>query len=333
MKIILDMMGSDNGVKATTEGAVMAVREFGEELILVGNETEIRKILKEQGEENNPKLRVVHADEVINMEDDANAPVRTKKNSSMAIALNMLANGEGDAVVSAGSTGAFLTGATLIVKRIRGIRRAALTPILPNAKNGSVLIDCGANVECTAENLTQFAFMGSLYAEHYMGVKSPKVALINNGAEETKGTSVYVETHAQLKEAAAKGEINFIGNIEGRDVPQGVCDVIVADGFTGNILLKTVEGVALFFMSEFKRILNENALTKVAGAIVKPGMRALKHRMDYTEVGGAPLLGISKPCIKAHGSSDARAFRSAIKQAINYASSGTIEKIAEKLGK
>jgi len=333
MKIILDMMGSDNGVRATTEGAVMAVREFGEELILVGNETEIKKILKEQGEENNPKLTVVHADEVISMEDDANAPVRTKKNSSMAIALNMLANGEGDAVVSAGSTGAFLTGATLIVKRIRGIRRAALTPILPNAKSGSVLIDCGANVECTAENLYQFAFMGSLYAEHYMGVKNPRVALINNGAEETKGTSLYVEAYAQLKEAAEKGEINFIGNIEGRDVPQGVCDVIVADGFTGNILLKTVEGVALFFMNEFKSILNETMLTKVAGAIVKPGMRALKHRMDYTEIGGAPLLGISKPCIKAHGSSNAKAFCSAVKQAIIYASGGTVEKIAEKLGK
>ena len=333
MKIILDMMGSDNGVRATTEGAVMAANEFGEDLVLVGNENEIKAVLKELGAENNPKLTVVHADEVVLMEDDAQAPVRTKKNSSMAIALNMLANGEGDAVVSAGSTGAFLTGATLIVKRIRGIRRAALTPVLPNAKGGSVLIDCGANVECTSENLYQFGLMGSLYAEHYMGINNPRVALINNGAEETKGTSVYIETHQLLKEAHKNGEINFIGNVEGRDVPQGVCDVIVADGFTGNILLKTVEGVAMFFMSEFKKILTETPLTKVAGAIVKPGMRALKKRMDYTEIGGAPLLGICKPCIKAHGSSDAKAFRSAIKQAINYASSGTVEKIAEKLGK
>ena len=333
MKIILDMMGSDDGAKATTEGAVMALREYGEEYILVGDEKQIKAVLRELGEENNPKLQIVHTDEVVTMEDDPNAPVRTKKNSSMAVALSMLAKGEGDAVVSAGSTGAFLTGATLIVKRIRGIRRAALTPIVPNAKSGSVLIDCGANVECTSENLYQFAFMGSLYAEHYMGINKPRIALINNGAEETKGTEVYVETHKLLKEAHNNGEINFVGNVEGRDVPQGVCDVIVADGFTGNILLKTIEGVAMFFMNEFKAILNETMLTKVAGAIVKPGMRALKRRMDYTEIGGAPLLGISKPCVKAHGSSNAKAFKSAIKQAILYANSGTIEKIAEKLGK
>lgn len=333
MKIILDMMGSDNGVKATTEGAVMAFKELGGEYILVGRENEIKSVLRELGEENNPAFTVVHAEQVITMEDDANAPVRGKKDSSMAVALGMLANGEGDAVVSAGSTGAFLTGATLIVKRIRGIRRAALTPILPNVNNGSVLIDCGANVECNAEYLYQFGLMGSLYAEHYMGIRNPRVALINNGAEETKGTPMYVEAHQLLKEAHEKGEINFIGNMEGRDVLDGVCDVIVADGFTGNVLLKTVEGVAMFFMSQFKAILTENIGTKLAGAIIKPGMRALKNKMDYKEIGGAPLLGISRPCIKAHGSSDAKAFKSAIRQAVNYAGSGTIEKIAEKLGK
>lgn len=333
MKIILDMMGSDNGVKATAEGAVMAAKEYGEELILVGRENEIKSVLKELGEENNPKLTVVHADEVITMEDDANSPVRAKKNSSMAVALEMLARGEGDAVVSAGSTGAFLTGATLIVKRIKGIRRAALTPILPTAKGGSILIDCGANVECTPEYLYQFAFMGSIYAENYMGIASPRVALINNGAEETKGTSVYVETHKMLKEAKNNGEINFIGNAEGRDVPLGCCDVVVADGFTGNVLLKTVEGVAMFFMGYIKTMLNESVKTKAAGLLIKPELRKFKKMMDYTEVGGAPLLGISKPCVKAHGSSDAKAFKSAIGQVINYARSGTIEKIAEKLGK
>lgn len=333
MKIILDMMGSDNGVKATAEGAVMAAKEYGEELILVGRENEIKAVLKELGEENNPKLTVVHADEVITMEDDANSPVRAKKNSSMAVALEMLARGEGDAVVSAGSTGAFLTGATLIVKRIKGIRRAALTPILPTAKGGSILIDCGANVECTPEYLYQFAFMGSIYAENYMGIASPRVALINNGAEETKGTSVYVETHKMLKEAKNNGEINFIGNAEGRDVPLGCCDVVVADGFTGNVLLKTVEGVAMFFMGYIKTMLNESVKTKAAGLLIKPELRKFKKMMDYTEVGGAPLLGISKPCVKAHGSSDAKAFKSAIGQVINYARSGTIEKIAEKLGK
>lgn len=333
MKVILDAMGSDNGVKAAVEGAAMAAKEFNEDIVLVGRENEIKEVLKNLGELDNPKLSVVNADEVIVMEDSADSAVRSKKNSSMAIALNMLAEGKGDAVVSAGNTGAFLTGATLIVKRIKGIRRAALTPVLPTAKGGAVLIDCGANAECTPEYLYQFAFMGSIYAENFMGIKSPRVALINNGAEETKGTPTYVETHKMLKEAKNNGEINFVGNAEGRDVPLGCCDVVVADGFTGNVLLKTVEGVAMFFMGAFKDILMSNAKTKLAALLIKPKLKGLKKMMDYTEVGGAPLMGISKPCIKAHGSSDAKAFKSAIGQAIKYAGSGTIEKITEKLGK
>ena len=330
MKIILDAMGGDNGVRAAVEGAIEAVKRYEEQVVLVGKENEIAPLLKELGGEG-LGLTVVNATEVVTMEDDAQAPVRTKKDSSLAVALNLLANGEGDALVSAGNTGAVLTGATLVIKRIKGVRRAALVPTLPTAKGGAVLIDCGANVTCTPEYLIQFAHMGAIYAEKQLGIKAPKVGLVNNGAEETKGTEVYIEANRLMREAKARGEINFIGNVEGRDVPMGACDVVVCDGFIGNVLLKSIEGTAMYLVKEIKGMFMQSMKTKVAALLMKSSLAEFKKKLDYTEVGGAPLLGIAKPVIKAHGSSNANAIRGAINQAILYARSGTIAEIEKRL--
>ena len=237
MKIILDAMGGDNAPMAVVKGAVDAQTEFGVDIILVGREAEVRACLADCGAADNSHIRVVNAEEVIDMHDDPAHAVRRKKDSSMAVALNMLHDGEADACVSAGSTGALLTGATLLVKRIRGIRRAAMAPVLPNGGKGVVLIDCGANVECTPEYLLQFGFMGSYYSHNILGCESPRVGLLNNGSEDTKGTTLCKEAYALLKHAGEEGKLNFIGNVEGTDVFSGKVDVIVTDGYSGNILL------------------------------------------------------------------------------------------------
>lgn len=327
MKIIIDAMGGDNAPRAVVEGAVLAVREFGEPVTLVGDRAQIEPLLREFGAQDDARIETVHAPDVITMEDDAVQAVRKKKDSSLVVALSMLGKGEGDALISAGSTGAVLAGGTLLVKRIRGIRRAALAPILPTAKGGSLLIDCGANVDCTAEYLLQFAFLGHYYAKRQMGIESPRIGLINNGAEETKGTDTLREAHALLRAASEQGKLNFVGNIEGRDIPLGAADVLVCDGFTGNVVLKTVEGVGMFFVGKLKGIFKKNLLTKLAALAVKPGLREFKKMLDYKEIGGAPLLGISRPIIKAHGSCDAYAVRSAVSQAIVYVRSGMIAEI------
>lgn len=327
MKIIIDAMGGDNAPRAVVEGAVLAVREFGEPVTLVGDRAQIEPLLREFGAQDDARIETVHAPDVITMEDDAVQAVRKKKDSSLVVALSMLGKGEGDALISAGSTGAVLAGGTLLVKRIRGIRRAALAPILPTAKGGSLLIDCGANVDCTAEYLLQFAFLGHYYAKRQMGIESPRIGLINNGAEETKGTDTLREAHALLRAASKQGKLNFVGNIEGRDIPLGAADVLVCDGFTGNVVLKTVEGVGMFFVGKLKGIFKKNLLTKLAALAVKPGLREFKKMLDYKEIGGAPLLGISRPIIKAHGSCDAYAVRSAVSQAIVYVRSGMIAEI------
>lgn len=327
MKIIIDAMGGDNAPRAVVEGAVLAVREFGEPVTLVGDRAQIEPLLREFGAQDDARIETVHAPDVITMEDDAVQAVRKKKDSSLVVALSMLGKGEGDALISAGSTGAVLAGGTLLVKRIRGIRRAALAPILPTAKGGSLLIDCGANVDCTAEYLLQFAFLGHYYAKRQMGIENPRIGLINNGAEETKGTDTLREAHALLRAASEQGKLNFVGNIEGRDIPLGAADVLVCDGFTGNVVLKTVEGVGMFFVGKLKGIFKKNLLTKLAALAVKPGLREFKKMLDYKEIGGAPLLGISRPIIKAHGSCDAYAVRSAVSQAIVYVRSGMIAEI------
>lgn len=233
----------------------------------------------------------------------------------MVVGLRMLAEGQGDAFISAGSTGALLSAATLVVKRVKGIRRAALCPEIPN-DNKTLLIDCGANAECTPEFLLQFAFLGTVYAKKVQGKANPTVGLLNIGTEDSKGTALQKETYGLLQRAHEMGLICFAGNVEARDVPLGAVDVVVADGFSGNILLKSIEGTAAFLGGLMKDMFKKNLLTKVAALLCKDGIAAFKKRMDYREVGGTMLLGITRPVVKAHGSSDARAIRSAVKQAM-----------------
>ncbi|MCD8087058.1 MAG: phosphate acyltransferase PlsX [Oscillospiraceae bacterium] len=315
MKIILDAMGGDNAPASVAEGAVRACEELGVDVVLVGREAEINQCLANLGINSNEHIQVVNATEVVTMEDDPSMATRRKKDSSMTVALTMLKNGEGDAVVSAGSTGALLTGATLIVKRIRGIRRAAMGPVLPNGGKGVLLMDCGANVDCTPEYLLQFAYMGSFYAERIMGCKNPRVALLNVGTEDTKGGALQKESFALLREAADAGRINFIGNAEGSDLMTGRVDVMVTDGFSGNIMLKTVEGAAKFMFSQLKDVLYASTKNKLAALAIKKDLSGMKAMLDPSEVGGTAMLGISKPVIKAHGSSDGRAIFNAIRQA------------------
>lgn len=327
MRILLDAMGGDNAPAAIVRGAVDAAREFGVDVALVGRGEEIRACLADCGAGEDGHIAVVNATEVITMEDDPSTAFRKKKDSSMTVALRMVRDGEGDAVISAGSTGALLSAATLLVHRIRGIRRACLGPVLPNGGKGVLLLDCGANAECTAEYLLQFAYMGNFYARQVMGIETPRVGLLNIGAEESKGTALQRETYAQLTVASEAGRLHFIGNVEARDALFGGVDVLVADGFSGNILLKTVEGTAMMLMKELKAILYKNLKNKLAAAVLKKDIYGLKALLDSGEVGGTALLGISRPVIKAHGSSDARAIRSAVKQAMEFINTGVTEKI------
>ncbi len=329
MKIIIDAMGGDNAPQAPVEGAVLAAKNYGCDIILTGDKGQVEAIL--QGRE--PQhITVVPTTEVITMEDKPSTAVRQKKDSSMSVGLRMLAAGEADAMISAGSTGALLTGATLVTKRIRGVRRAALGTLLPQ-KTGkkAMLMDCGANAECTPEFLLQFAFMGSIYMQTQQGVERPRVALVNNGTEEGKGDPLRKETYDLLKQADAQGRIHFVGNLEARDALAGTADVLVCDGFTGNVLLKGIEGTASFLMKEIKNVMTASLSAKLAALILKPGMMVLKEKMDYKSVGGAPLMGISKPVIKAHGSSDAGAICSAVEQTILFSHSGFIRQVEENI--
>ena len=322
MKIILDAMGGDNAPQAPVLGALQAVKDFGAQITLVGKGEEILRILKENGISDLPEgLEVAHADEVVDMHDDPANVIRKKKNSSMVIGLKMLADGLGDAFISAGSTGALLSGATLIVKRVKGIRRAAMGPVMPNKAGGkTVILDCGANAECTPEFLLQFGLVGSLYAKKYLGMANPRVGLLNIGAEDTKGTPLQKEAYALLSDASEKGILNFTGNVEARDVPLGAVDVVVCDGFSGNVLLKTLEGTAMFMGSLMKhKIFKRNFFSKLGYLLCKPGVDEVMKMMDSEEIGGTQFLGIKKPVIKAHGSSGQRAFRNAVKQAMDAA--------------
>ena len=317
MKIILDAMGGDNAPEAPVLGAIDAAKAFGTQITLVGRGEEILEVLKKHNIENLPEgVEVSNADDVVDMHDDPGSVVHKRKNSSMILGLKMLAEGKGDAMVSAGSTGALLTGATLIAKRVKGVRRAAMGPAFPNKAGGrTVICDCGANAECTPEFLLQFALMGSLFAKKSMGVADPKVGLLNIGTEDSKGTKLQKEALVLLRAAHEKGLINFVGNIEGRDVPLGVVDVCVCDGFSGNVLLKSIEGTAMFMGSVVSKMFKKNAVSKLAAALVMKDIKAFKKLLDYREIGGTQFLGIKKPVIKAHGSSDALAFRNAIRQA------------------
>ena len=318
MRIILDAMGGDNAPQAPVIGALQAAKDFGAQIILVGKGEEILSVMRSQGYNDLPEgIEIAHADEVVDMHDDPANVIRKKKNSSMVIGLKMLSDGLGDAFVSAGSTGALLTGATLLVKRVKGIRRAAMGPTMPNKAGGkTVILDCGANAECTPEFLLQFGLVGSIYAQKCLGVENPRIGLLNIGTEDTKGTPLQKEAYALLKAAGDKGIINFVGNTEARDVPLGAVDVIVCDGFAGNVLLKSIEGTAMFMGSLISKMFKKTILSKLAAALVMKDIKAFKKMLDYREIGGTPFLGIRKPVIKAHGSSDALAFRNAVRQAM-----------------
>lgn len=330
MKIIVDAMGGDNAPGSTVRGALAAAKEYKAEIVLVGKGEELLKVLAEDGIGELPNgVEIAHAGQVVTMEDNPATAFKEKKDSSLTIGLTMLREGKGDAFVTAGSTGALLSAATLITKRIKGIRRAALAPVLP--ASGAVLIDCGATAECTPEYLLQYAFMGSYYAGHVLGKPEPRVGLLNIGAEPSKGTDLQVETYALLKKAGEEGRINFVGNVEAREAVEGAVDVIVADGYAGNIMLKAMEGTAMLLVRELKKMFLSDTKSKLAALMVKDGMKDLKKVMDSNEVGGTVLLGISKPVIKAHGSSNDYAIKNAIRQAIQFAGSGIIEDIEENI--
>ena len=322
MKIILDAMGGDHAPEAPVLGALQAAKDFGTQIILVGRGEEILGVMKKNGYDTLPDgVEIANAEDVVDMHDDPATVLHKRKNSSMVVGLKLLSDGQGDAFVSAGSTGALLTGATLLVKRVKGIRRAAMGPTLPNKAGGkTVLLDCGANAECTAEFLLQFGLVGSLYAKKTLGLENPRVGLLNIGTEDSKGTPLQKEAYGLLQKAAEKGLLNFIGNIEGRDVLQGEVDVVVCDGFSGNVLLKSIEGTAYFMGSMMKhKIFKRNFLSKIGYLFCKKGVDEVMGMMDYREIGGTQFLGIKKPVIKAHGSSDARAFRNAVRQAMEAA--------------
>ncbi len=328
MKIIVDAMGGDNAPGEIVKGAVRAQRELGVEIVLVGRKEAVEECLRA---ENCTDISVIDAREVITMEDDPSTATRRKKDASMTVGLNQLRDGAADAMVSAGSTGALLTGATLIVKRIRGIRRAALAPVLPAGKNGVMLIDCGANAECTPEYLLQVAFRGSFYAKKIMGCAEPRVGLLNVGTEDTKGDELRHETFALLKEADAEGRIRFIGNVEGTGVFDGSVDVVVSDGFTGNVLLKATEGVIKYMMKSLKGVFYASPVNKLAAAILKKDLKKMAKSMDVNEVGGTALIGISKPVVKAHGSSNAASIFAAIRQAKIFVEANVVGDIQENI--
>ena len=323
MKIIVDAFGGDNAPLSVLEGSALAVKEYGVQILLTGDE----KKIKDCANANNISLegiKILHADDIMDMHDDPTEIVKSKKNTSMAVGLKALADGEGDAFVSAGSTGALVVGGSLIVKRIKGIKRVALASFIPGKNNNYLMLDIGANADCRPEMLYQFGIMGSVYMEKVDGRKNPTVGLLNIGTEDTKGSELYKESYALLKEAP----VNFVGNVESREIPKGDVDVVVADGFTGNIALKLIEGVSLTMFSMIKNVLYRNIKNKIGALLIKKGLYEIKAKSDYTEIGGAPLLGTRKPVFKAHGSSNGKAIKNAIGKAAAFAQNGVIEKIS-----
>ncbi len=326
MNIIVDAFGGDNAPLEVIKGAADAVARLDVDVTLTGNESIIKKTAEENGISLD-RISIIHTESVIDIHEEPTEVIKGKSDCSMAVGLKALAEGKGDAFVSAGSTGALVVGATFIAKRLKGIKRAALAPILPTAKGHVILMDGGANVDCRPEMLLQFGIMGSCYMERVMGLKSPKVGLLNVGAEDTKGREMDIEAYKLLKDAP----LDFYGNLEARELPFGVCQVAVSDGFTGNIALKLYEGMGSFFAGELKGMLTSGLSGKLAALMIMPKVKAFKKKLDYTEVGGAVLMGISKPVIKAHGSSNAKAFYNAIRQAKNCVDGKVIDEISQSL--
>lgn len=327
MKIIVDAFGGDNAPLEIIKGCAEAVRELDVDIVLTGDEETIRRVAKNHRIPLH-RMEIVSTKSVITMEDHPSVVLKEKSDSSMAEGLRLVAEGKGDAFVSAGNSGALTVGTTMIVKRIKGIKRVAFGAILPTQKGNMLLLDSGANVECRPEMLHQFGIMGSIYMEKVMGVKNPKIGLANVGEEEHKGSDLYVETHQLLKNDP---NLNFVGNVEGRDMPSGVADLIVADGFTGNMILKTYEGVALFVLGMVKNVFYKSTKNKLAAAVIKKDLYDLKKSMDYNETGGAPIMGALKPVFKAHGSAKANTVKNAIRLTKEYVSNQVVDIISQSV--
>ena len=338
MKILFDAMGGDNAPDANIKGAVKAINQIEAEVVLIGNESIINSRVKELYGKNDiseisDRLSIKHTTETIEMEDIPTQAIKRKKDSSMVVGFNMLKNGEGDVFISAGNSGALLTGATLLVGRIKGIDRPAMAGILPSYKSRLLLIDSGSNTNCKPLNLLQFAQMATIYLSNTFGIEKPKIGLLNIGTEETKGNELTKETYKLLKEKSEELNINFIGNIEGRDAFSGNVDAIVTDGFTGNVFLKAVEGLGKFVKRSLTESLKKNILSTVAAIPAMPGIKRFAKTMDYKEYGGALFLGVKKPVVKAHGSSDEKLFEFTIKQAEQFVKNKAVDKMIEEFDK
>lgn len=317
MRVIIDAMGGDHAPDEIVKGACAAAARYHAEITLVGSEAEILRCAKQYALDISA-FEIIHTDEVISMEDAPLTVIHSKKKSSMMVALKLLAEGHGDALVSAGNTGALFSGASLIVRRANGIKRAAIGTLLPGLKP-CLLLDAGANVTVTEEYLEQFAVIGTAYMHKLYGIEKPEVGLLNNGTEECKGTPLQIETGKRLR---ANDKINFIGNVEASAVMAGVCDVVVCDGFTGNVFLKATEGMGKQILISLKDVYSKDFISKLSYLMIRKKMSKLRKRLDSAEYGGSPILGISKPVIKAHGSSNAVAFENAVFQAMQYAEAG-----------
>lgn len=327
MRVVVDAYGGDNAPLEIIKGAAAASNEYGVDITLTGNQTEIEKIISENALSFRGELKIIHTEDVISMHDDPTSLLKAHSESSMALAFKELVEDRADAFVSAGSTGAVVVGGTLMVKRIKGIKRPALAGLIPSPDGHYMLMDMGANAECRPEMLEQFGIMASAYLSRVEGIENPKIGLLNIGTEDTKGAELQKQAYALLKQAP----INFVGNIESREMPKGVCDAVITDGFTGNIALKLIEGTAVTFFKMVKGVMYKNIFNKLAALVLKKDLYSLKGMMDSSEVGGAPLLGVRKTVIKAHGSSDAKAIKNAVKQAISFTENGVIDTITQHL--
>ena len=335
MKILLDAMGGDNAPDATIKGAVKAIKEIKSEIILIGNESVINQKVKELYNkesiaEISDRIKIHNTTETIEMEDIPTQAIKQKKDSSMVVGFNLLKQDEGDVFISAGNSGALLTGATLLVGRIKGVDRPAIAPMLPSYKKGLMLVDAGANTNCKPINLLQFAEFANIYLKKIYNIEKPAIGLLNIGTEETKGNDLMKESYKLLKEKAGEYNINFVGNVEGREAFMGEIDAVVTDGFTGNIFLKTVEGLGKFIKKSLTESLKKNLLSTIASIPALPGIKRFSKVMDYKEYGGALFLGVKKPVVKAHGSSDEYLFYFTIKQAEKFAESKAVDILKEE---
>ena len=328
IKVVVDAMGGDNAPEVTVEGAVEALKVSDKiSIILTGRTEDIKKELQKYSYDES-RISIVQADDVIGFDEPPVMAIRKKKNSSIVVGLNLVKRGEADAFVSAGSTGAILVGGQFVVGRIKGIERAPLAPLIPTAKGPSLLIDCGANVDARSSHLVQFAKMGSIYMEHIVGIKNPRVAIVNIGAEEEKGNMLVKETYPLLKECT---DINFVGSIEARDIPNGDADVIVCEAFVGNVILKLYEGLSNTLMHEIKAGLMSSLRSKIGGLLIKPALKKVVKGFIGEDQGGAPLLGLKGLVVKAHGSSGADDIKKAIIQRIQFSEEEINEKIKENI--